>query len=283
MYASTPWLIASARRSASTMGETRTTRAAGYAARTSPIESRSSRPSVWAPTRTTSGWVSAAVRIASPTVSVPQARPTSGWRSTTSRMPSRTSESASTIRTLSPGLSGDCGTAHLPGWRGRKPDGSLDLCEDDLAAGGERVELADRDDPVHVLDEVLGAEAEQVDRRLARVEARAGVRDHLHELGDRRDVELLHLLRELVRHERRHAREPAHPRCQVQAGLADRGHLHVIVARPVDRVEPEEREEEIRLDALHAGAVGHDQPGIDALERSARDDDGDLVDGVAHG
>ena len=69
----------------------------------------------------------------------------------------------------------------------------------------------------------------------------------------------------------------------MQSGLTDRGDLDVVVLRPVDRVEPEEREEHVRVDPLHASSIGHDQPGIDALQRAARDDHGDLVDGVAHG
>ena len=131
---------------------------------------------------------------------------------------------------------------------------------------------------VDLRDEVLAGEAEQVDRRLARVEAGAGVGDHLDELGDRRDVELLHLAREHVGDERRDAGESAGPRREVQARVADGRDLDVLVLGLVDRVQAEEREEHVRLDALHARAVGHDQPRVDALERALRDDDRDLLD-----
>ena len=45
-----------------------------------------------------------------------------------------------------------------------------------------------------------------------------------------------------------------------------------------DRVEAEEREEQVGLDALDAGAVGHDQAGVDPLQGALRDDDRDLLD-----
>ena len=45
----------------------------------------------------------------------------------------------------------------------------------------------------------------------------------------------------------------------VHARVADGGHLDVVVALGVDGVEAEEGEEEVGLDALGAGAVGHDQ------------------------
>src|ERR1039457_4448509 len=68
----------------------------------------------------------------------------------------------------------------------------------------------------------------------------------------------------------------------MEAGVADRRHLYVLVLGLVDRVQSKEREEDIGLDALHAGPVGHDQPRVDPLEGALGDDDGDLLDGVAH-
>src|SRR5690242_18048992 len=65
--------------------------------------------------------------------------------------------------------------------------------EDDLAAGGEVVELAHGDDVLDLADEVVPGETEKVHRCLARVQAGPGVRDHLDELGDRGNVELAHL------------------------------------------------------------------------------------------
>jgi hypothetical protein len=41
----------------------------------------------------------------------------------------------------------------------------------------------------------------------------------------------------------------------VQAGVADGGELDVLVPGLVDGVEPEKGEEQVRLDALGAGAV----------------------------
>jgi hypothetical protein len=52
-------------------------------------------------------------------------------------------------------------------------------------------------------------EMEHVDGRLAGVHARAGVGDHLDELGDRRDVDLVHLLGHHVRRQRAHAGQAA--------------------------------------------------------------------------
>ena len=57
----------------------------------------------------------------------------------------------------------------------------------------------------------------------------------------------------------------------------------MLVAGLVDGVEAEEGEEQVGFDAFGAGAVGHDQPGIDPVEGSLGDDDRDLLDGVGHG
>ena len=70
----------------------------------------------------------------------------------------------------------------------------------------------------------------------------------------------------------------AGPGGQVQAGVADGGELDVLVPGLVDGVQAEEGEEEVRLDALGAGAVGHDQCRVDALQGTLGHDDGDLVD-----
>ena len=59
----------------------------------------------------------------------------------------------------------------------------------------------------------------------------------------------------------------------VHARVSDGRDLDLLVAVLADRVEPEEGEEEVGFDALHAGAVGHDQSGVDAFERSLRDHD----------
>jgi hypothetical protein len=64
----------------------------------------------------------------------------------------------------------------------------------------------------------------------------------------------------------------------VEAGVADGRHLDLGVAVFADRVEPEEGEEEVGLDPIHARAVGHDQAGVNALQRSLRDDDRDFLD-----
>src|SRR5919204_1885958 len=90
--------------------------------------------------------------------------------------------------------------------------------EDDLAAGGFLVELADADDLVDLGNEVLHGEAEHVDGGLAGVEVGAGVGDQLDELGDGRDVDLLHLPFHHPRRERREAGERAEPGGEVQAG-----------------------------------------------------------------
>src|ERR1700716_1018442 len=81
--------------------------------------------------------------------------------------------------------------------------------EDDLAADGLVVEFSDGDDVLYLRNEVVLLEAKQVDRRLAGVQAGAGVGDHLDELGDGGDVELLHPVVHVVRHDRGHARESA--------------------------------------------------------------------------
>ena len=64
----------------------------------------------------------------------------------------------------------------------------------------------------------------------------------------------------------------------MQAGVADRGELDVLVPGLVDGIQAEEREEEVRFDALGAGAVGHDQRRVDALKRAPGHDDGDFLD-----
>src|SRR6185437_2417417 len=87
--------------------------------------------------------------------------------------------------------------------RAKGPDTSG---ENDLPSGGQVVELAHGDDVLDLVDQVCFGEAEQVGGRLAPVQARAGVGDHLDELRDGGDVELLHLVAHVVGHGRRHAR-----------------------------------------------------------------------------
>jgi hypothetical protein len=106
----------------------------------------------------------------------------------------------------------------------------------------------------------------------------AGVVDELDELRDRWHVDLLHLSLHHLRRERGEAGQRAQPGGRVQPGVSDGGHLDLGVAVFADRVEPEEGEEEVGLDSVHAGAVGHDQAGVDALERAFRDDDRDFLD-----
>src|SRR5690242_9694368 len=57
--------------------------------------------------------------------------------------------------------------------------------EDDLPTGRQPVELADGDDILHLLDEVIAGEAEQIHRCLTGIQAGAGIGDHLDELGNR--------------------------------------------------------------------------------------------------
>jgi hypothetical protein len=80
--------------------------------------------------------------------------------------------------------------------------------------------------------------------------------------------------------ERGEAGNRADQRRQVHARVADGGDLDLLVAVLADRIEPEEREEEVGLDPFHAGPVGHDQAGIDPLERALGDHDRDLLDGL---
>src|SRR6185312_220429 len=87
-------------------------------------------------------------------------------------------------------------TPRAPRWS-CPASGSIDinlLREDDFSAGGLAVELADGNHVLHLLDEIILGEPEQVYRRLTRVESTAAVGDHLHELGNTGDVVLLHLL-----------------------------------------------------------------------------------------
>lgn len=155
--------------------------------------------------------------------------------------------------------------------------------EDDLAAGGDLVELADVDDRVHLGAEVLSLQLEHVHRGFAGVELAAGVGDHLYELGHGRDVDLVHGLLHHRSGHGRHARDRAQPGHHVHAGIADRSDLDLAHTLGDDGVQPEEGEEEAGFNALHAGPVGHDQAGVDAVQAALGDDDGDFLDGIAHG
>src|SRR3954451_23525509 len=118
----------------------------------------------------------------------------------------------------------------IPCWR-RATAASLAgddrLGEDDLAACCHRVELANGDDVLHAGDEVAGLVAEEVSRGLAGIEPGAGVGDHLDELGDVRDVELLDLARHHLRDDGRHAWQTTEPGGHVQTGVADSRDLDV--------------------------------------------------------
>src|SRR5579862_1087638 len=115
--------------------------------------------------------------------------------------------------------------------------------EDDLAASRKSVELADRDDVLHLWDQIVPREAEEVGRRLAPVEASTGVGDHFDELGNGWNVERGHLAIQIVSHDRRHAREATEHGGEVEARVPDGRHLDVLVVGLVDGVEAEEREE----------------------------------------
>src|ERR1039457_4477835 len=154
--------------------------------------------------------------------------------------------------------------------------------EDDLAADREGIELADGDDVLDLVDEVIFGEPEQVAGCLAAVDAGAGVGDHLDEFRDRRDVELAHLAFQVAGHQAGHAGQGAGEGREVQARVADRGHLDVLVALLADRVEAEEGEEHTGFDTLGAGAVGHDQRRVDALKRAFGDNDRDFLDAGVH-
>ena len=106
----------------------------------------------------------------------------------------------------------------------------LELGEDDLAAGRLLVELADGQHLVDLRDEVLVGQAEHVDRRLAGVDARARVGDHLDELRHRRDVELLHLAGHHLRRHPGHAGDRADERREMHPRVAHRRHLDVRLA-----------------------------------------------------
>ena len=95
---------------------------------------------------------------------------------------------------------------------------------------------------------------------------------------------LLDLVLHVVRHHAwpcRGSRRARSRRCR--PGIADGRELDVLVALLVDHVEAEEREEQVRLDALGARAVRHDQARVHAFERALADDDRHLLDRcVAH-
>src|SRR5215204_4025435 len=109
------------------------------------------------------------------------------------------------------------GTGAGRSWRRRFPTARLG--EDDLAFRRLLVELADGDDLLDLGDEVLHRQAEHVNGRLARVEAGARVAEELDELGDRRDVDLLHLPLHQLGRQPRHAGDGAEPGGQVHSSL----------------------------------------------------------------
>src|SRR5207244_2420613 len=104
---------------------------------------------------------------------------------------------------------------------------------------------------------------EHVDGGLAGVEVGVGVCEEFDELGDRWYVDLLHLPFHHPCGEAGEAGEGAEQGWEVQAGVADGGDLDLLDAVCADRVEAEEGEEEVCLDAFHAGAIGHDETWVD--------------------
>src|SRR5918994_4392622 len=98
----------------------------------------------------------------------------------------------------------------------------LALREDDFAAGGPFVELADRDDVLHLRDQVVLLEPEEVNGSLAGIDPGSRVVDHLDELRYRGDVEFAHLPFHVVGDQRRHSRQPSRPRGEMQPGVTYR-------------------------------------------------------------
>jgi hypothetical protein len=68
----------------------------------------------------------------------------------------------------------------------------------------------------------------------------------------------------------------------VQSGIPDCRDLDVLMARLVNGVEAEEREEQVGGDAFGASTVCHDQTGVDPVQRPFGDDDRYLVDLRGH-
>ena len=138
------------------------------------------------------------------------------------------------------------------------------LGEDDLAAGRHVVELADGDDVLDLGDEVVLLDAEQVDRRLAGVAFRIPMSPIISMNSGRPGMSFCSILRPIMCVAI--ADMPGRPPSMVamcMPGLPTVDDLDVLEPLGVDGVKPEEGEEEVRLDPLGPGAVGHDQAWVD--------------------
>jgi len=139
---------------------------------------------------------------------------------------------------------------------------------------------------VRLRTEIFFRQLERIDGGFAGVNLAARVVDHLDELVDWRDVDLLHFFFHHRRRDPRHSRNGAHPgghadahRCRhAQRRIADGRDSDVVHFLFHDGVQAEEREKEVRVDPFHSRAVGHDQAGVNAFQRSARNDDRDFID-----
>ena len=80
------------------------------------------------------------------------------------------------------------------------------------------------------------------------------------------NVELPHLLLEVVGHHRGHTGQTTGHCDQVQPGVADGGHFDVVDRGAMHDVEAEEGEEQVDLDPFGAGTVRHDQCRIDTFQ-----------------
>jgi hypothetical protein len=154
---------------------------------------------------------------------------------------------------------------------------------------GELHELGDVDDVDHLVEQIVLVEAHHVDRHLARPQVGAHVGQHLQELGHLGDVEVGDLLLQHLRRHPRHAGQAAealghvllgqlaHPRRHVHRRVAERGEPQVVHGGLVDHVHAPEGEEDVGLDALTEGAVGHDQRRVGHVEAALGADEADLA------
>jgi hypothetical protein len=161
------------------------------------------------------------------------------------------------------------------------------------SSGGFVVEITDGEHAIDAVHEVFLLQLEHVHRQLAGEDLAAGVGDEFEELAHRRDVEFLHLLVHEMGGKGGDAGHRAHPGGEghrhgqaehrhghVQRGVAHGGDLEVVEGLVGEGVQAEEGEEERGLDALHAGTIGHDQGGVNAVERAPAHDDGHLFHGL---
>ncbi len=160
-------------------------------------------------------------------------------------------------------------------------------------ACGFLIKLAHRQHAIDTVPEVFLFELEHVHGEFAGEDLAAGIGDHLKELLHGRDIQLLHFLlhetsgkganagdRAHPSGERQRHRHAKHGHGHVQSGVSHSGNLHVIHGGFGESIEAEEGEEQRGLYTFHAGSIGHDERGIDAIERTAADDDADFFDGL---